>query len=296
MNEHRSGIVSLIGKPNVGKSTLINNFIGKKVTIVSPKPHTTQNVIRCILSLNDAQIIFVDTPGFRKPLNKLDKYVMKVTRNAIYGNDLILLMLDAQYGLSKAENYIVDELKKVDTPKFLAINKIDAVKEEDKLKILEKHMSKSLKFEKIHYISALKGTGLSKLLEDLVAYLPLSPPLYPPNTTVDASIVFIISELIREKVMWFTGEEIPHSIAVRVENIEEKESVYVIYALIFVERKSQRGIIIGKNGRMIKRIGTAAREDIEYSLGKRVFLDLKVKVKERWREKDTFIRSVVEVK
>ncbi len=295
MSDYRSGIVGLIGKPNVGKSTLINNLIGRKVTIVSPKPHTTQNVIRCVLTVDNAQIIFVDTPGFRKPLNRLDKYVMKITKNAVYGNDLLVFMLDAQYGLSKAEDYIVDELKRVDTPKFLAINKIDVVKDKDKLESFEVAMRNSIDFEKVHYISALKGTGLKELLEDIITYLPISPPLYPRDSVVDASAAFIIRELIREKVMWFTGEEIPHSVAVKIDDIEEKEKVYVIYASIFVERESQRGIIIGKEGRMIKRIGTAAREDIEYLLKKKVFLDLRVKVKEKWREKGDFIRSIVEV-
>jgi GTPase len=289
----KSGFVSIIGRPNVGKSTFLNHVIGQKIAIMSDKPQTTRNKIQGVLTDSDAQIIFIDTPGIHKPKHKLGDFMMKVAQNTLNEVDLILFMINAAEGYGRGDQYIIDRLKEIDTPVILVINKIDQVHPNDLLPLIDQYQ-KLYPFKEIVPISALQGNNMSRLLEQIKKYLPDGPQYYPADQVTDHPERFIIAELIREKVLHLTREEVPHSIAVVIDVIERRENSNTVYigATIIVERDSQKGIIIGKQGRMLKEIGKLARLDIEALLGSKVFLELWVKVQKDWRNKISQLRDL----
>ncbi len=291
----KSGFVTLIGRPNVGKSTLLNQVIGQKIAIMSEKPQTTRNKIRAIYTDQEkGQIIFIDTPGIHKPKSKLGNYMMNITLTSLQEVDIILYLIDVTEEFGAGEQFIIEQLKQVKrTPIYLILNKIDLVHPEVLLPIIEKYR-KYIDFEEIIPISALKGNNLSTLIDVIFKKLPEGPFYYPIDQVVDYPERFIIAELIREKILHYTREEVPHSIAVVIESMKpgvENSNTVTINAVIYIERKSQKGIIIGKNGSMLKEIGKEARVDIEKLLGTKIYLELWVKVKEDWRNKDHLLKE-----
>lgn len=289
---HRSGFISIIGRPNVGKSTFLNRVIGQKIAIMSDKPQTTRNKVQGVLTLEDSQLIFIDTPGIHKPKHRLGDFMMKVAQNTLKEVDLILFMVNAQEGYGRGEEFIVEKLQNVKTPVFLVINKIDLIHPDKLLEFIESYKEK-FNFAEIVPISALEGNNIEKLLEQIKEKMPEGPQFYPADQVTDHPERFIVSELIREKALHLTREEIPHSTAVVIEKMErqpEKDMVHVM-ATIIVERDSQKGIIIGKQGSMLKEIGKRARLDIENLLGSKVFLELWVKVQKDWRNKASQLRD-----
>lgn len=289
---YKSGFISIIGRPNVGKSTFLNRVIGQKIAIMSDKPQTTRNKVQGVLTLEDAQLIFIDTPGIHKPKHKLGDFMMKVAQNTLKGVDLILFMVSAEEGFGKGEEFILEKFKSVKTPVFLIINKIDKVHPDALLKIIDDYKDKH-PFDAIVPISALEGNNVGRLLEQIKEHMPDGPQFYPADQVTDHPERFIVSELIREKALHLTREEVPHSLAVVIEKMErdgQKDLVHVM-ATIVVERDSQKGIVIGKQGAMLKEIGKRARLDIEQLLGTKVFLELWVKVQKDWRNKMSQLRD-----
>ncbi len=288
-----SGFVSIIGRPNVGKSTFLNQVIGQKIAIMSDKPQTTRNKVQGVLTTNDAQVVFIDTPGIHTPNSKLGDFMMKVALNALKEVDVILFMVSAAEDFGKDEQMIVEKLSQSETPIFLVINKIDLVHPDALLEKIVAYKNK-LNFAEIIPISALQGNNLDRLMEVLKKYLPEGPQYYPADQVTDHPERFIICELIREKALHLTREEIPHSIAVVMEKLEKRENTDTIHimASILVERDSQKGIIIGKKGSMLKEIGQRARVDIENLLGNKVYLELWAKVQKDWRNKATQLREI----
>lgn len=290
--QFKSGFVAIIGRPNVGKSTLLNTIVGQKIAIMSDKPQTTRHKIQGVYTTENAQIVFIDTPGVHKPKHKLGNFMMKMTSNALKEVDVILFVVNATEKLGKGDQYIIDQLQEVKTPIILVINKIDQVHPDMLLPFIDEYRSQ-LTVSEVVPISALNGNNVETLLEQVTNYLPEGPKYYPEDQVTDHPERFIIAELIREKVLQLTREEVPHSIAVVIEEIkrrEDSEAVY-IHATIIVERPSQKGIIIGKQGSMLKQIGKLARNDIEALLGSRVFLELWVKVQKDWRNRPQNLRD-----
>lgn len=289
---HKSGFISIIGRPNVGKSTFLNRVIGQKIAIMSDKPQTTRNKVQGVLTTNDAQFIFIDTPGIHKPKHKLGDFMMKVAQNTLKEVDVILFMVNAQEGYGRGEEFILEKFQSIKTPIFLVINKIDQV-HPDKLMTLIESYKEKYDFSEIIPISALEGNNVETLLEQIKKYIPEGPQYYPADQVTDHPERFIVSELIREKALHLTREEIPHSLAVLIDKMERKEEKDVVHvmATIIVERDSQKGIVIGKQGKMLKEIGQRARLDIENLLGSKVFLELWVKVQKDWRNKMTQLRD-----
>ncbi|AND41550.1 MULTISPECIES: GTPase Era [Cytobacillus] len=289
---HKSGFISIIGRPNVGKSTFLNRVIGQKIAIMSDKPQTTRNKVQGVLTTNDAQFIFIDTPGIHKPKHKLGDFMMKVAQNTLKEVDVILFMVNAQEGFGRGEEFILEKFQSVRTPIFLVINKIDQVHPDELLKIIESYKEK-YEFSEIIPISALEGNNVETLLGQIKEYIPEGPQFYPADQVTDHPERFIVSELIREKALHLTREEIPHSLAVTIDKMERREDKDVIHvmATIIVERDSQKGIVIGKQGKMLKEIGKRARVDIENLLGSKVFLELWVKVQKDWRNKMSQLRD-----
>jgi GTP-binding protein Era len=282
VNDFRSGYVSIIGRPNVGKSTLLNSILGEKIAIVTPKPQTTRNKIMGIKTLPDAQIIFIDTPGIHRPRHKLGQTMVRTAIEALNEVDVILFMVEP-YEPGKGDRAIIDLLKRVQSPVFLLINKIDIVKKSDILLIID-HFKGLYPFKEIIPVSAIKQDGISLLIKTIHDYLPSGPTYYPDDLITDQMERFMVSEIIREKAMDMTEEELPHSVAVEVAGWKEREDGLIsISCNIYVEREGQKAIIIGKRGAMLKSIGSAARVDIEKLLNTKVFLELWVKVKKNWR-------------
>ena len=288
----KSGFVSIIGRPNVGKSTFLNRVIGQKIAIMSDKPQTTRNKIQGVLTVDDAQVVFIDTPGIHKPKHKLGDFMMKVAQNTLKEVDLILFMINAVEGLGRGDEFIIERLKETKTPVFLVVNKIDEVHPDELLPLIEKYKT-LYPFKEIVPISALQGNNIETLLEQIKKVLPEGPQYYPADQVTDHPERFIISELIREKVLHLTREEVPHSIAVAIDSIKKREygEMVDIQATIVVERDSQKGIVIGKQGKVLKEVGQKAREDIETLLGSKVFLELWVKVQKDWRNKQSQLRD-----
>lgn len=282
----KSGFISIIGRPNVGKSTFLNHVVGQKIAIMSDKPQTTRNKVQGVVTTEDSQLIYIDTPGIHKPKHKLGDFMVKVARNTLREVDVIMFMVNADEKIGPGDRFIIDMLKDTETPVFLIINKIDLIHPDDLLQTIVTYKAE-YDFAEIVPISALKGNNTDRLLETLKKYLPVGPKYYPDDQVTDHPERFIISEFIREKVLHATREEIPHSIAVIIEKIEreEKRDIVNIMATIVVDRDSQKGIVIGKRGALLKEIGTKARHDIEMLLGTKVFLELWVKVEKDWRNK-----------
>lgn len=288
----KSGFVGLIGRPNAGKSTLMNEILGKKVAIISDKPQTTRNKITGIYTKEDVQIIFLDTPGIHKPKHKLGKYMVEVAERTIRDVDMLFYLVDASVDFKGGEEHIIERLKHVKLPVFLILNKIDLISKEDLLRKMDFWQHK-FEFAEIFPVSALKRDNVDQLIERTKKYLEEGPMFYPSDEVTDQPEKVVISEIIREKILRRTKEEIPHSVAVVIDKLEEKKKgeVLNILASIYVERGSQKKIIIGKQGQLLKAIGQDARLELENLLGVRIFLDLWVKVKEDWRNKNTTLSN-----
>ena len=280
---HRSGFVCLVGRPNVGKSSLLNVLVDQKVTIVSDKPQTTRHAVRGILTRPDAQVVFVDTPGLHRPTNALGRRMNGVAQDVLHDVDVIVLVLDASAPIGAGDAYISRMLAEVPTPVICVITKADLVRP-DKLLAQIDAASRLGAFAEVLTCSSPRGTGFTDLVRALVERLPVGPQYYPPESVSDQSHAQAASELIREKVLALLSQEVPHSIAVVIDEIEQGEEadLKVVSASIYVERDSQKGIVIGKGGQMLKEIGSRARPDIEALLGSRVFLDLRVRLQRAW--------------
>lgn len=287
----KSGFVSIIGRPNVGKSTLINRIVGEKAAIVSGKPQTTRNQLRGIYTEERGQAIFVDTPGIHKAKNELDKYMLDQAFDSLEGIDLILFVVDGTSPPGKGDDFIRKQLKGINTPVIVVMNKIDRL---DNKKLFKRQEQYEIKTDReVIPISASKDKNVDHLLNEIFEKLPKGPQYYPEDMYTDQWEKFIVAELVREKAFELTREEIPYGIAVVVEEMKERDDgMFFVRANVFVERKSHKGIIIGKNGKMLKNIGSWARKDIEKLLGTNVYLDLWVKVKKDWREDKNLLRQM----
>ena len=284
----RSGFVALAGRPNAGKSTLINSLIGEKVAIVSSKPQTTRSEIRGIYTDENCQIIFTDTPGIHKPKFRLESRMNKEAADVIQGVDLIYLVVDASVPYAKGDEFVLNMVKNTGLPVFLILNKMDKMKPEKIVKVIQQWQER-YGFAEYFPLSAKFGRSFEDLIKTTSKYLPEGDLLYPAEMTSDGAENFRIAELIREKILTQTEDEVPHAAAVLIENKEFKKDKVYIQAMILVERDSQKGIMIGKQGQMLKKIGSLAREDIEKLLGKKVFLELFVRVESEWRSRDARI-------
>ncbi|MCC5892952.1 GTPase Era [Exiguobacterium sp.] len=291
--DFKSGFVSIIGRPNVGKSTFLNRVIGQKIAIMSDKPQTTRNKVQGVYTTDDAQIIFIDTPGIHKPKHRLGDFMMKVATNALREVDAILFMVNVTEPRGAGDDFIIEKLKGLDTPIVLVMNKIDMIHPDAIPAVIEQYKDK-LDFAAYVPISALQGNNVEPLIGEIKKLLPEGPMYYPADQVTDHPERFIISELIREKVLHKTRDEVPHSIAVAIESIKKREGSEMIdvEAVIMVERDSQKGIVIGKKGTMLREIGTEARQDIEMLLGTKVYLNLWVKVQKDWRNKMGQLRDL----
>jgi GTP-binding protein Era len=288
----RSGFVAIVGFPNVGKSTLLNRIIGTKVSIVSPKPQTTRFNIKGVLTQDNYQIVFIDTPGIHDAKSLFNKMMVEEALEALEEVDIILWVVDVTHRLPEEER-LLDIIKKANKPTILVLNKIDLIKKSELLPMID-YFSKLHDFKAIIPVSALKNDGIERIIDELVKLLPEGPFYYEPERVTDLPLSLLVAEIIREKIFQLTYQEIPYSTAVKVEQIREDEEKNLLYiqATIFIERDSQKGIIIGKQGQMLKKIGTLAREELEFLLGKRIYLDLWVKTLKDWREKETHIRNL----
>lgn len=282
------GFVSIVGRPNAGKSTLINSIIGSKVAIVSDKAHTTRNNIQGIYNDDDSQIIFIDTPGIHKPMHKLGKYMNSQSYYSIEDTNVILFMVDATEKIGKGDKFILEKLKEVDSNVFLVLNKVDRIKKENLFPMIEEY-NKLFDFKEIIPISALKKDNIDDLIKTIKKYLDEGERYYSEDYYTDKSINFMVSEIVREKVLNLTHEEVPHAVTCVLEKYEEEKNSIHINVLIIVEREGIKRILVGHSGSMIKKIGIEARKDIEELVGKKVYLELFVKTVNNWREKDKYL-------
>ena len=289
-NAFKSGFVTLIGRPNVGKSTLMNCIIGQKIAITSNKPQTTRNRIQTVYTSEEGQIVFVDTPGIHKAKNKLGDYMVTVAEKTLSEVDVILWLVEPSNFIGAGERHIIEQLKKGKTPVILVINKIDTVKKEQLLEYIDTYR-KEYDFAEIVPVSALKAENIKELLKCIMKYLPYGPAFYDEDTVTDQPVRQIVAELIREKTLRLLSDEIPHGVAVSIESMKYKKNIVDIEATIFCERDSHKGIIIGKNGAMLKKIGSMARRDIEELLEKQANLQIWVKVKKDWRDSDFLLKN-----
>ena len=288
---YKSGFVAIIGRPNVGKSTLLNYVVGQKVAIMSNVAQTTRNKIQGIYTSPEAQIIFIDTPGIHKPSTKLGDFMKKSAMSALDEVDAVLFVVSATEKRGPGDDFIIERLKKVNQPIFLVVNKIDQINPNDLPEIVDQYKD-TLPFKGIVPISALQGNNVNNLINDIIKILPNGPQYYPADQVSDHPERFVIAEMIREKVFLLTRQEVPHSVAVDVTSIKREDENHIhISANIIVERPGQKGIIIGKGGKMLKKIGTMARQDIEKLLGDKVFLQLWVKVVPDWRDKSAMLKD-----
>ena len=286
-----SGFVAIVGRPNVGKSTFMNYVLGQKIAIMSDKAQTTRNKIQGVYTKEDAQIVFLDTPGIHKPKHELGEFMVKSAYSALKEVDAVLFMVNVSEKRGPGDDFIIEKLKGIKTPIFLVLNKIDLVTPEVLLERVESYKD-ALDLAGVFPISVLQGNNVNELMEGLINALPEGPQYYPADQITDHPEYFVVSELIREKILQLTQEEIPHSVAVTVDKMQKDEFDKVhVYANIIVERKSQKGIIIGKGGRLLKEIGTRARRDIQQLLGNKVYLELWVKVEKDWRKRKSNLQE-----
>lgn len=292
MQKYRSGFVTIIGRPNVGKSTLMNRLIGQKIAITSNKAQTTRNRIQTVYTDEEGQIIFLDTPGINKAKNKLGEYMLNVAESTLNEVDVILWLVEPSTFIGAGERYIIEQLSKVKTPVILILNKIDTVEEEMLLQAIDKYKD-VLEFAEIIPVSALKGKNTQDVIRTIMKYLPEGPRYYDEDTITDQPERQIVAEIIREKALRLLDQEIPHGIAVVIDRMKDRPqgSIVDIDATIVCERDSHKGIIIGKQGAMLKKIGTQARIDMEKLLDTKVNLKLWVKVKKDWRDSDTLLKN-----
>ena len=287
----KSGFVAIVGRPNVGKSTFMNYVLGQKIAIMSDKAQTTRNKIQGVYTKDNAQIVFLDTPGIHKPKHELGEFMVKSAYSALKEVDVVLFMVNVSEKRGPGDDFIIEKLKGIKTPIFLVLNKIDLVTPEVLLERVESYKD-ALDFAGVFPISVLQGNNVNELMEALINALPEGPQYYPADQITDHPEYFVVSELIREKILQLTQEEIPHSVAVTVDKMQKDEFDKVhVYANIIVERKSQKGIIIGKGGRLLKEIGTRARRDIQQLLGNKVYLELWVKVEKDWRKRKSNLQE-----
>lgn len=283
----KSGFVAIIGRPNVGKSTLLNRFVGQKIAIMSDKAQTTRNKIQGVLTDDDAQLVFIDTPGIHKPKHALGDFMVNTAYSALKGVDAILAVVNAAEKIGPGDRVVLERVKNASVPVFLIVNKIDLISPNDLLAIIESY-TREYEFDQVFPISALQGNNVPELIAALKETMPEGPQYYPTNQVMDHPEYFVVAEFIREKILLLTQEEIPHSVAVQVQSMQRNENGKIeVQATIIVERKSQKGIIIGAGGQMIKKIGQLARRDIEALLDDKVYLDLWVKVQKNWRDRQT---------
>ena len=290
--DFKSGFVTLIGRPNVGKSTLMNHLIGQKIAITSNKPQTTRNRIQTVLTTEEGQIVFVDTPGIHKAKNKLGEYMVNIAERSLNEVDVVLWLVEPSAFIGAGDRHIIEQLKKVKTPVVLVINKIDMVKKEEILTFIDAYR-KEYDFAEIVPVSARSGDNTDELIKVILKYLPYGPQFYDEDTVTDQPQRQIVAEIIREKALHALDEEIPHGIAVTIEKMRERKGQHIvdIEATIICERDSHKGIIIGKQGSMLKKIGSNARFEIEKMLEERVNLKIWVKVKKDWRDSDTLMKN-----
>lgn len=287
----KSGFVSLVGRPNVGKSTLLNSLVGYKIAITSDKAQTTRNSIQGIYNDDDSQIVFVDTPGIHKPKHKLGRRLNEEAYYSIDDVDIILFLMDVTMPFGKGDNFVLDRIKQAKKPTFLILNKVDKIKKDHLLELILKYKD-IYDFKEIIPISALKKDNVNEIINTLKKYLPDNVKYFPDEELTNTTIEFRAAELIREKVLRLTDEEVPHAVTCVVERYEDKKDKAIITATIIVERDSLKSIIIGKQGKMLKNIGSKARQDIEKMVGKKVYLDLFVKTIKNWRDKEKYLREL----
>ena len=288
----KSGFVSIVGRPNVGKSTLMNNVVGEKIAIMSDTPQTTRNTIQAVYTDEEAQVVFLDTPGIHKPKNKLGEFMVKSATDAFKNVDLVLFVVDESKKIGPGDRKIIDDLKNIKTPVVLVLNKIDKLNEEELFDLMKMYNAEGV-FEQIVPISALKGRNINELLKVIKSHLEEGPQYFPDYMITDQPERVLVSELIREKVLHYIHDEVPHGVAVEIERMKSRKDKEIvdISAVIYCERDSHKGIIIGKNGRKLKGIGKSARADIELLLGSQANLQLWVKVKENWRNLQNYVSN-----
>ncbi len=289
--QFKSGFVAIVGRPNAGKSTLVNRLVGEKVAIVTPRPQTTRNRIQGIVNRPNAQIVLIDTPGLHRPESALGRQMMGEVDAAIEAVDIVALLLDASEDFGQGDRRAVERVQRFEGPRFLLLNKIDRVPKTDLLPLIEK-LAKPGNFNEIIPISALKGDGVDRVLEKFIEYLPEGAPQFPVDQYTDQPERFLAAEIVREKAMEATTQEVPHAIAVICDAFEEAEKLIRIRATIYVDREGQKGILIGRGGNSLKNIGTAARKELETILGTKIFLELYVKVLKNWRENPQIVRQL----
>ena len=287
----RSGFVAIVGRPNAGKSTLVNQLVGQKVAIVSSRPQTTRNRIQGIVNRDDAQIVLIDTPGLHQAKNVLSRQMMDEAQHALEGVDILSLIVDASESFGPGDQFSIEWVRRFKGPIFLLLNKVDRVKKPLLLLTIEKYAA-LYDFAEIYSVSALTGEGCDALVNGWLARLPESPPYFPADQFTDQPERFLAAEMIREKAILATRDEVPHAIAVLVDAFEEKKALLKIRATIYVEREGQKGILIGKRGETMKKIGTQARKELETILGTKVFLELFVKVQPNWRQNAAMVRQL----
>ena len=292
MNKFYSGFVSLVGRPNVGKSTLMNCLIGEKIAIISSKPQTTRNKIQSVLTKEDFQIVFIDTPGIHKPKHKLGQYMVKSAENALNEVDIILMLVEPFNKINEMDKFVIEKFKNVKTPIVLVINKIDTVDNEKLLSCINAY-KEAYNFKEIVPVSAINGNNVDELLKVIKQYLPEGPKYFPDDMITDQPERQIAAEIIREKALYLLQDEIPHGIAVEITTMKKRndKNLVDVLATIYCEKDSHKGIIIGKQGAMLKRIGSKARRDIENLLGSSIYLEIWVKVKKDWRDSDFLLKN-----
>ena len=288
----KCGVVALIGRPNAGKSTMLNRLVGEKIAIVSDKPQTTRTRITGVLTQPEGQIVFLDTPGIHKPIHKLNRRMMSFVTDALSSVDLIVLLIDATQPMGRGDRFVLDMIRSTSTTAFLLPNKVDLMRDKKQLLPLIKTYTDEREFAEVVPISALTGDGVDLLIKKLFEALPTGPLLFPEDEMTDQPERVLAAEMVREKILQATGDELPYVTAVFTERWEETEGLTIIHCLIYVERASHRAIVIGKGGARLKEVGTAARADIEKLLGRRVFLNLFVKVRERWRDDERVLNEL----
>ncbi|CAI3512938.1 GTPase Era [Enterococcus cecorum] len=289
MTIEKSGFVAIVGRPNVGKSTLLNRIVGQKIAIMSDKAQTTRNKIQGVYTTDTTQIVFIDTPGIHKPKHRLGDYMVEAAYSALHEVEVVLFMVAADQKRGKGDDMIIERLKKLSVPVYLVINKIDKIHPNDLLEQIDDFKAQ-MDFAQIIPISATQGNNFETLMSELEKSMPAGPQYFPEDQITDHPEYFVVSELIREKILQLTRDEVPHSVAVVIDSMKRKPDEKVqIQATIIIERDSQKGIIIGKGGSMLKKIGTQARKDIEKLLGDKVYLELWVKVQKDWRDKQVYL-------
>lgn len=288
--QYKSGFIGIVGRPNVGKSTLMNTILGEKIVIMSDKPQTTRNAIRGVYSEENAQLIFIDTPGIHKPKNKLGEYMTDMALRTLEEVDIILLIVDQRADFGPGDEYVLEQLKTVKTPKFLIINKIDLIEPEQFETIYNTYEEMGV-FQNIFGVSALSGKNVENLIQKLKKDIPEGPMFFPDDILTDQHEKFLVGEIIREKTLQYLQDEVPHGVAVDILSMKEKKDIINIQAEIYCEKKSHKGIIIGKEGRKLKGIGKSARMEIEALLGTKVFLEIWVKVRPNWRENSSSLKN-----